>query len=99
MGLLAKSRPPPPNLLPEEQKAIKDLKADGTIIIAQADKGNATVVMNQTDYDGKVRSLLSDTDTYKKLPRDPTAAQERKMNSLLLALNRSGSIPDPLYHR
>ena len=55
--------------------------------------------MNQTDYNGKVRSLLSDTDTYKKLPLDPTAAQERKMNSLLLALNRSESIPDLLYHR
>ena len=32
--------------------------------------------------------LLSDTDTYKKVPRDPAAAQERKMNFLLLALNR-----------
>ena len=98
VGLLARSRPLP-NLLPEEQKAIKYLKADSTISIAQAGKENATIVMNRTDYNEKVRSLPSDTDTYKKLSRDPTAAQERKLNSLLLALNRSGSIPDQLYHR
>ena len=64
-----------------------------------ADKGNVTVVMNSEDYDGKIRSLLADTVTYKRLVKDPTLAQERRMNALLLSLMRSGAIPESLYQR
>ena len=55
-GLLVKSRPPPSNLHPAEQKALKELKADETIVIAPADKGNATVVMNLSDMTGRAES-------------------------------------------
>ena len=41
-------------------------------VILPADKGNATVVMERKDYDGKVRGLLNDTTTYQRLPKDPT---------------------------
>ena len=44
-------------------------------------------------------SLLVDTDTYKRLAKDPTLAQERRMNAVLLSLMRSGVIPEPFYHR
>ena len=53
--------------------------------------------MDLLDYDRKIRDLLADTDMYERLSRDPTLAQERKMNSLLLTLMRSGTIPEPLY--
>jgi len=53
--------------------------------------------MDKQEYDEKVRSLLSDTRTYKQLPRNPAASLERRMNELLLSLNRAGSIPDHLY--
>ena len=52
------------NLHPSEQKALKNLKADKSIVIAPADKGNATVVLDLLDYDRKIRDLLGDTDTY-----------------------------------
>ena len=65
-----------------------------SIVIAPADKGNATVVMDCEDYDKKIRTLLADTGTYKRLPRDPTPAQERKMNAILLPLMRA----EPLYY-
>ena len=42
--------------------------------------------------------LLADTDTYKRLTRDPTLAQEKKMNALLLPL-MPGAIPEWLYQR
>ena len=42
--------------------------------------------------------MISDKQTYKKLPRDPAPSLECKMNELLLSLNCSGSIPDNLYH-
>ena len=98
-GCLAKARPPPTNLSPAEQKAIRSLKQAEDIIITPADKGNATVVMDRTTYDGKIRTLLADADTYKALPRDPTPALERKMNALLLSLTREGAIPTTLYNR
>ena len=98
-GCLAKSKPPPTNLSPEEQKAIKALREAEDIVIAPADKGNATVVMDQTAYDGKIRALLVDTNTYKRLTRDPTQALERRMNAVLLSLSRAGAIPGPLYEQ
>ena len=98
-GCLAKARPPPTNLSPAEQKAIRSLKQAEDIIITPADKGNATVVMDCTTYDGKIRTFLADADTYKALPRDPTPALERKMNALLLSLTREGAIPTTLYNR
>ena len=79
------------------QKAIKALREAETIVIAPVDKGNATVVMDQTAYDGKIRALLADTNTYKRLTRDPTQALERQMNALLLSLLRAGAIPGLLY--
>ena len=99
VGCLNRARPPPTNLSPTEHKAIKLLKEDESVIIAPGDKGNVTVVMDRKDYDGEVRALLADTDTYKRLTRDPTLAQERKMNALLLPLMRSGAISERLYQR
>ena len=75
-GCLAKSKPPTTNLTPVEQKAIKDLKQADSIAIAPADRGNATVVMDQIEYNGKIRTLLAHASTYRRLPRDPTQALE-----------------------
>ena len=94
VGCLTRARPPPTNLCPGEHKAIKE----ESIVIAAADKGNATVVMDCEDYDKKMRTLLADTGTYKRLLRDPTPAQERKMNAILLPLMRAGAIPEQLYY-
>ena len=58
MGCLNKARPPPTNLSPAEYKAVKLLKEDDLIVIALADKGKVTVVINNKDYDGKMRSPL-----------------------------------------
>ena len=50
-----------------------------------ADKGNANVivVMERNEYDGKVRELLNDTTTYRRLPKDPTKGQETQLNRKL----------------
>ena len=37
---------------------MKNLRTDDTIVILPADKGNATVVMNRRDYDGKIETML-----------------------------------------
>ncbi len=54
--------------------------------------------MGKSDYEKKAMDLLSDTNTYRKLPRDLAASLEWRMNVLLLELKRSGVIPDPLYY-
>ena len=74
VGSLTRARLPPTNLCPAEHKAIKQLKEEESIVTAPVEKGNATVVVDCEDYDKKIRALLADTDTYKRLPRDPTLA-------------------------
>ncbi len=83
---------------PTELKALKDLRHDSSIHILKADKGNATVIMNRTDYDGKVKEILS-TSTYRKLKNDPTASTERKVTKHLLGLRKSESLSANLYRR
>ena len=68
-------------------------------MILPADKGRTTVVMNKTTYDAKVANMLSDTSTYKPLSKDPTSTLQRKMNSLLLSLYKSGHLSDYQYHK
>ena len=97
MDCLNKARPPSTNLSQAEYKAVKLLKEDDSIVIASADVGNVTVVMSSEDYDGKIRSVLADADTYKRLAKDLALAQKRRVNALLLSMMRSGAIPACLY--
>ena len=97
MDCLNQARPLSTNLSQAEYKAVKLLKEDDSIVIASADVGNVTVVMSSEDYDGNIRSVLADTDTYKRLAKDLALAQKRRMNALLLAMMRSGAIPACLY--
>ena len=90
---------PPSNILPDKAKALKELRNDDSFVIVPADKGRATVVLDCTEYDDKIHNLLSDDRTYRKLSRNPTPALERRMNSSLLSLKKSGALPEPLYWR
>ena len=47
------------NLTPDGQKVLKRLKTDKNIVILTADKGRATDVMDKTDYNGKMDSLVN----------------------------------------
>ena len=49
------------NLTPDEQKALKRLKTDDNIVILPADQtGRVTVVMDKTDYNDNMDSLVND---------------------------------------
>ena len=96
VGILQKAKPPTGNLQPSDFRALKSLREDASIVIVPADKGWSTVVMDKQEYKEKVRSLQSDTRTYKQLPRNPAASLKCQMNKLLLSLNSTGSIPDHL---
>ena len=91
VGLLNNPKLPPPNMT--EQKALKSLQRDTSIVIVPTDKGRSTVLLDQSTYDQKIWDLLSDEKTYKVLPRNPAPALERRMNDLLRYLKRSGATP------
>ncbi|XP_072171126.1 uncharacterized protein [Diadema setosum] len=95
---LSTAKPPQPNLNKEERTAVKTLQSNASIHIIQADKGNATVVMDKTQYEQKIQDILH-TPTYTQLKRDPTPATERKLNAKLLELHRSNALPQQLYFR
>jgi hypothetical protein len=54
-----------------ERTALRTLKDNTHLTILPADIGNATVILNTTDYKQKIASLLEDS-AYKKLKKDPT---------------------------
>ncbi|XP_071495131.1 uncharacterized protein [Diadema antillarum] len=54
--------------------------------------------VNNTDYDKKVNSLLSDNSTYERLKRDPSAAFKKRALECLQQLEKGGHIDKPLYY-
>ena len=80
--VLRRAKLPRSNLTKNMKDAVRNLRADKSIHILKADKGNATVVLDRVEYDNKVLALLN-TQTYKELKSDPTAKIERKICSKL----------------
>ena len=68
VGCLARARPPPANLSQAEHKTLRCLREDDSIV-APADKGvtKFTVVMDYSEYEGKIQTLLADTEMHRRL--------------------------------
>ncbi len=94
--VLRRARLPRSNLSKNQKDAVRNLRTDKSIHILKADKGNATVILNRTDYDKKILALLN-TPTYKELKRDPTASIERKICSKLSELRKAGILSQTLH--
>ena len=73
--VIQSSATPQCNLPGHLRKAVRDLKRDNTIVVLPADKGNATVVMNRDEYEGKLESMLTD-EMYRRLKKDPAVKIE-----------------------
>ncbi|XP_072042470.1 uncharacterized protein [Amphiura filiformis] len=90
---------PKSNISKGEKTALRDLKADPSILVLPADKGRATVVLNKETYVEKASELLSDSNTYKTLKRDPTPTYRNQLVQVLQSLRDSGAIDVPTYRR
>jgi len=55
------------NLNASEYKALQNLTQDHTIIIKEADKGGAVVIMNANYYEEKIMEILKDDKTYEPI--------------------------------
>ena len=94
--ILRKAMPPTSNLSKQQKTAISELRQMEGVVILPADKGNATVLMTREEYDGKLEGLLN-TDTYKGLKKDPSAAQEARIGHVLREYVKKDEISDGLY--
>ena len=95
-------RPTKRNLSRQEEKALKDLRSDKEIIITRADKENAVVVLNRTEYHCQLTEMLEDKNTYKRITdkrRNPTSKTETDLQQILLKLKASGSLSENEYFK
>lgn len=61
----------------------KFLNKNKEILILNSDKGNKTVAMDKTEYDLKMKKILQDMCTYRRLKKDPTSVLQNKNNKLV----------------
>ena len=59
------------NINTTEQKSLSSLANDSNIIIKQADKGGATVIMDKSFYQEQIEKMLLNTEYYNKLDDNP----------------------------
>ena len=71
------------NLTKSELDALQMFKEDNDIIIKEADKGRATIIMNKEDYKELVGSILNDETYYTKLSTSPEKDLQLKYKKYL----------------
>ncbi|KAI5636423.1 hypothetical protein NE865_10843 [Phthorimaea operculella] len=81
--ILRKARLPTSNATAAERQALKALRENKEVLVLKADKGNATVVMDTTEYDHKIQALLEDVNVYKPVNYNPTARVYNRIRALI----------------
>ena len=74
---------PKPNLSKGEQKAMEQLAKRKDIIITNAGKGGAVVIMAVKKYINEANRQLSDKRNYNKLKEDPTLQHSNLVNDTI----------------
>ena len=67
------------NLTKDEQVALDNLRSYDDIIIKQADKGSAVVIMDKKEYLREAMRQLDDKEVYQPLVKDPTKDMIKKL--------------------
>ena len=86
------------NITQEEFRALKELKEDRSRMILTTDKGVALVIIDKNDYIQKAEELLN-TNTYKKIPEDPTNKQKNKLVNILKSIKSEGGLSEETYKK
>lgn len=71
------------NINKRERKAIQTLSNNSDIIIKEADKGGAVVIMNTKHYKEMAENTLKDENYYKRLERNPKQTEKINYNRLV----------------
>ena len=67
-----------------ETEAIKTLANNTSLIIKEADKGGATIIMDQNHYKDIVENTLNNNNFYGNLDSDPLKAENLKYTKFLM---------------
>ena len=94
---IKKAKRPANNISKGEFKALQELKADTDITILPADKGRSTIILNTKDYESKLSTLLSNSNTYEKPQKDPTLKFKRT-DQMIQRWQTEDPIPTILKH-
>jgi hypothetical protein len=95
--ILKGSCKPKENLTSAERGALRALKANNTLMVLPADKGNVTVVLDTADYNQKIPALLEDK-AYKKLKKTILLLNTSSISEeVYQQLRPQGSRPPRLY--
>jgi hypothetical protein len=86
------------NINPSEEKAMKDLLNDPTIIIRPEDKGSGIVIVDANSYAEKLIQEIHDNSTYKEVPTDLMRKIENKVKKLANEVFKRGSITKDMKH-
>ena len=79
---------------------VKTLSSRNDIVISKADKGNAVVLLNRSDYLSKMSDILCDSSKFKLLSADLSAVLlkiETKINNFLRKLKKSRLVDESTY--
>ena len=71
-----------PNISYSQRQALKALQENQNLIIKEADKGGAIVLMDRDYYQEKIQEMLGDTSTYKEIPENMDKKTLAKINRL-----------------
>ena len=80
------------NINREEQKALENLSNYDDIIIKQADKGSAVIILDRDKYIAEAMRQLKDSEFYISLRDNPTVDMIRKVNGRVEKLHNDGHI-------
>ena len=82
------------NLSKDKKVALKDLSKQDDIIITNADKGRAVVIMDVNDYIGEAKRQLNEPRNYKVLAKDPTTTNNDLINQTIDRFTKEQLIND-----
>ena len=73
-----------PNIPHDQQQALQELQNNPNLVIKEADKGGAIVLMDKDYYEDKMLEMLRDTQTYKEISRSIEKNTTAKIRELTL---------------
>ena len=85
-GVIKNHRPPKLTLSSEETKAFKELRNDQNLVISKVDKRNTIAVMDKTDYDKRLLTMLEDNTTFQTTTERSHPYTEKTVNEFVSQL-------------
>ena len=72
-----------PNIPYNQQQALQELQDNHSIVIKEADKGGAIVLMDRDYYEEKILEMLTDSSTYQEIPSNKDKETLAKLHQLI----------------